>query len=44
MRGPYSLTTTGSAYTNKKITLKQGVDAWQKHLKEHGKQQGFNIY
>ena len=34
----------GSAYTDKKITLKQGVDAWQKHLKEYGKQQGFNVH
>jgi len=35
---------TGSAYTDKKITLKQGVDAWQKHLKECGKQRGFTVH
>ena len=34
----------GSVYTGKKITLKQGVDAWQKHLKEYSKQQGFNVH
>ena len=34
----------GSAYTGKKITLKQGVDVWQKHLKECSQQQGFNVH
>lgn len=35
---------TGFAYTDKKMTLKQGVDVWQKHLKECSKQQGFNVH
>lgn len=41
-RGVYS-DDAGGAYTDKSVTLAEGVQAWEKNIKDYASQQGYTV-